>query len=136
MAVSQDFLHYVLEQLAPLEGVSARRMFGGVGLYRDGAMFGLIAADVLYYKVDDSNRGEFEARGMRRFRPFADREHLSMSYYEVPAEVLEDAEECAAWAGRSAAIASARQGRRRNPARRLPGDRKRAHSNTVRRKAT
>jgi DNA transformation protein len=132
MPVSQDFLHYVLEQLAPLDGVSARRMFGGVGLFRGGTMFGFVAADVLYYKVDHSNRGEFESRGMARFRPFADREHLSMSYYEVPADVLEDAEDCAAWAGRSAAIASAKQGRRRNPAARQPYARKRPDSKTVR----
>jgi hypothetical protein len=35
MAVSEDYLQYVLEQLAGLGRVTARRMFGGVGLYHE-----------------------------------------------------------------------------------------------------
>jgi|ERR1039458_2546305 hypothetical protein len=61
--------------------------------------------DTLYFKVNDANRGDYEARGMGRFRPYPNKPHLSMTYYEVPADVLEDADECAAWARRSVAIA-------------------------------
>ena len=42
MAVSDEFADYVVEQLSNWGEVSARRMFGGAGLYRDGTMFGLI----------------------------------------------------------------------------------------------
>ena len=56
MAVNEDFLKYVLEQLAGLSSVTPRRMFGGVGLYHSERIFGLIFADTLYFKVDDSNR--------------------------------------------------------------------------------
>jgi DNA transformation protein len=38
----------VLEQMADFGFVTARRMFGGAGIYRDGMMFALIADDVLY----------------------------------------------------------------------------------------
>lgn len=106
MAVSDDFLQYVLEQLSGLGQVTPRRMFGGVGLYHAEQFFGLIARDTLYLKVNDSNRGDYEARGMNRFQPFADKPHWSMTYYEVPADTLEDPEECAAWARKSVAIAS------------------------------
>lgn len=106
MAVSEDFLQYVLEQLAGLGHVTPRRMFGGVGLYRDERFFGLIAGDILYFKVSDATRSDYESRGMSRFRPFADKPHWSMTYYEVPADILEDAEECAAWAQKSLAIAA------------------------------
>jgi DNA transformation protein and related proteins len=112
MAVTHDFLQYVLEQLAALEGVATRRMFGAVGLYCDGAFFGLIAGDVLYFKVNDGNRSDYEARGMVQFRPYRDRPRVSMSYYEVPAEVLEDAEECVIWARRSVIIANSPMMRR------------------------
>jgi DNA transformation protein len=107
MAVSDDFLQYVLEQLAGLGRIAARRMFGGVGLYHEERIFGFIAGDILYFKVNDSNRGDYEARGMDRFRPFADKPQLSMTYYEVPADTLEDADECMLWARKSAAIATA-----------------------------
>ena len=80
-------------------------MFGGVGLYCDEYFFGLIADDVLYLRVDDSSRADYTSRGMAQFRPYADRPHLSMKYYEAPAEVLEDAAELASWARRSVAVA-------------------------------
>ena len=106
MAVTEDYLQYVLEQLAGLGHVTPRRMFGGIGLYHEERFFGLIAGDTLYFKANDSNRGDYEARGMGRFRPFPDKPYWSMTYYEVPADTLEDADECAVWARKSVAIAA------------------------------
>lgn len=105
MTVSADFLAYVLDQLQALGGVSSRRMFGGAGLYCDEFFFGLISDDTLYLRVDDSNRADYAARGAAPFRPYADRPELSMSYFEAPAEVLEDARQLAEWARRSVAAA-------------------------------
>jgi DNA transformation protein len=105
MTVSSDYLAYVLEQLAQLGHVSSRRMFGAAGLYCGEAFFALIAADVLYLRADDSNRAAYTARGAAQFRPYADRPHLSMNYYEAPAEVLEDAAQLVEWARRSVAVA-------------------------------
>jgi len=106
MTVSADFLQYVLDQLTELGGVSSRRMFGGAGLYCDELFFGLIAEDTLYLRVDDSNRADYRARGMAQFRPYADRPHLSMNYYEAPAEVLEDVRQVTEWARRSVEVAA------------------------------
>jgi len=80
-------------------------MFGGVGLYHDELFFGLIDDDVLYLKADDSNRADYTSRSMEPFRPFVDRPLYSMSYFQVPAEILEDAESLAAWARKSCAVA-------------------------------
>jgi DNA transformation protein len=106
MAVTDDYLQYVLEQLAGLGHVTPRRMFGAVGLYHEERFFGLIAGDTLYFKVNDSNRSDYETRGMGRFRPYPDKPYWSMTYYEVPADALEDADECLAWARKSVAIAA------------------------------
>jgi DNA transformation protein and related proteins len=125
VTVSTDYLAYVLDQLGELGGVTSRRMFGGAGLYCDEHFFGLISDDTLYLRVDDSNRGDYTARGMQPFRPYADRPQLSMSYYETPAEVLEEARQLATWAARSVAVARSaaaaqptRRAGRRPPARR------------------
>ncbi|TLY85797.1 MAG: TfoX/Sxy family protein [Gammaproteobacteria bacterium] len=107
MAVSSDYLDYVQDQLSGLGGVSSRRMFGGVGLYCDEFFFALIDDDTLYLRVNDANRADFTTRGMGQFRPYADRPELSMSYYETPADVLEDAAALVAWARRSVAAAMA-----------------------------
>jgi len=105
VAVTDDFFRYVLEQLSGLRGVASRRMFGAMGLYGDNVFFGLISSDVLYFKVGDSNRPDYAERGMSQFRPFRDRPQVSVSYYEVPADVLEDADQCVLWARRSIAVA-------------------------------
>ena len=97
MAVSEDYLIYVLDQLESLGSVESRRMFGGAGIYCRGVMFALVADDVLYLKVDDSNRGDFVAAGMEPFRPYPDKGTV-MSYYEVPADVLESKSELTDWA--------------------------------------
>src|SRR5262245_10143480 len=107
MPVSSDYLSYVLEQLAGLPRVTSRRMFGGIGLYSDGLFFALIDNDTLFFKVNDSNRGDYVARNMAPFRPFKDKPDLSMSYFEVPADALEDRDELAMWARKSVAVAAA-----------------------------
>ena len=74
-------------------------MFGGVGLYSGELFFAIIAADELFFKVDDSNRATYEAAGSEPFRPLADpKRPVSMSYWRVPIEVLEDPTELVVWA--------------------------------------
>ena len=63
MAVSREYREFVLEQLGRVVAVTSRSMFGGVGIYGDGLFFALLDNDTLYLKVDDSNRGDFEAAG-------------------------------------------------------------------------
>jgi DNA transformation protein len=110
MRVTEGFRAFVLEQLDGVKDLRARAMFGGVGLYAGDVFFGILAADTLYFKVDDGNRGRYEAAGMTPFRPYADRA-MTMPYYQVPAGVLEDAEELAAWARASVRVAARARGR-------------------------
>ncbi|CCQ72819.1 TfoX/Sxy family protein [Magnetospira sp. QH-2] len=100
MAVSVEFLDHVTDLLAPVGTVTHRRMFGGAGLYLDGIIIGLVADDVLYFKVDDKNRSEYEQAGMSAFVPFADKP-FPMSYWEVPPDLLEEPVELGQWAHRA-----------------------------------
>ena len=104
LTVSQEYQDYVTEQLATVGYIVCKRMFGGVGLYADGIFFALLADDVLYLKVDDTNRQDFEQAGMDAFRPYPDKTR-SMQYFEVPVDVLEDAEELYNWARKSITVA-------------------------------
>lgn len=78
--------------------VAARSMFGGWGIYREGRMFGLIADDTLYLKADDKNRAMFEAEGLGPFVYDGKGKPVSMSYYEVPPEALDDPSAMRPWA--------------------------------------
>lgn len=106
MPVGAAYLQYVLEQLERLRGIKQRRMFGAVGLYCDGVFFAVIDDDTLYFKVDDTTRADYDSRGMKPFRPYEDKPDVSMTYYTVPADVLDDAEELVVWARRSVSVAA------------------------------
>jgi DNA transformation protein len=97
LRVTPEFRDFVLDQLARIPQLRSKRMFGGVGLYSADCFFGIVAADELFFKVDDSNRSAYEAAGSEPFRPVADG-RVSMSYFRVPIEVLEDPGELATWA--------------------------------------
>jgi DNA transformation protein and related proteins len=118
MAVSNGYRAYVIEQLAALPALSTRRMFGGIGLYAGEWFFALIDDDVLFFKVDDANRGDYQSRGMQPFQPLPDKP--SMSYFQVPAEVIEEAEELTRWARCSVAVAQ-RAAQKKIPRRRRSG---------------
>jgi len=105
IAVSETYLEYVLEQLAPLGQIKSRRMFGGVGIYIGDLFFALIANNALYFKVDDSNRADYLEYSMKPFRPFKNKK-ASLQYYEVPADVLEDRDLVQKWAQKAIDVAS------------------------------
>ena len=104
MHVSAGFREFVLDQLAGVDGLRAQAMFGGVGLYAEDVFFGILAADVLFFKVDDTSRREYEDAGSSPFKPYADRA-MTMPYYNVPIVVLEDAVMLGEWAARAVAVA-------------------------------
>ena len=106
MRVSSNVRDFVLDQLSGLDGLRARSMFGGIGLYAGEFFFGILAADVLYFKVDESSRGTYESAGSTPFKPYADRA-MRMPYYAVPVEVLESAPTLVEWARRAVAAAHA-----------------------------
>ena len=66
MSVSPSYKAFVLEQLSAAGAVTARTMFGGVGLYCQGLFFALIDDDTLYLKVDDASIPDFEREGSRQ----------------------------------------------------------------------
>ena len=112
MRVSASFRDFALDQLSGVDGIRAKAMFGGVGLYAQEVFFGILAADVLFLKVDDTNRCEYEAAGATPFTPYADRA-MTMPYYNVPIHVLEDAVALGEWAARAIQVAkTARTGKR------------------------
>jgi DNA transformation protein len=95
----ESFKDFVLDQLRELDGVEARRMFGSFGLYRDETFFAIIHKDRLYFKTDQSTIAEYRKRKMKPFRPNA--KQTLKSYYQVPVDIIEDADELTVWAGRA-----------------------------------
>jgi DNA transformation protein len=83
-------------------------MFGGVGLFHGGTMFGLLARDEVFFKVGDANRAEYEATGEAPFSYDTKHgAHTITSYWRCPPELLDDADELRNWARKAVAVALA-----------------------------
>jgi DNA transformation protein and related proteins len=91
-----SFKDFVLDQLQELDGVEARRMFGGYGLYQDETFFGIIFKGRLYFKTDETTVAAYRKKKMKPFRPNSTQ--TLRSYYEVPVEIIEDDHRLGAWA--------------------------------------
>ncbi len=102
---------FIRDLFAPFGPVTVRRMFSGAGIFADGLMFGLVVRDVIYLKVDDGNRADFEregcapftyTRGKKSGRPS---QHAALPYWRLPERLYDDPDELAEWARRAFAAA-------------------------------
>jgi DNA transformation protein len=96
MNKEDSFKEFVLDQLKDAGGVVSRAMFGGHGLYRGGAFFGIVFKGRLYFKTNDSTRTGYVERGMKAFRPNP-RQTLK-NYFEVPVEIIDEPDQLVDWA--------------------------------------
>ena len=97
MKKRSETLEYFLECLSRVGSVSSRAMFGGYGIYLHGLIFAIVVDDVLYFKVGDNNRADYEAMGCGPFQYDSKGKVMTMSYYELPESVLSDPQELALW---------------------------------------
>lgn len=105
MAVSAEFQAFVAESLRDFGTVEMRRMFGGAGAFREGLMFGLIADEVLYLKVDATNRSDFESEGSSPFQYEKNGRAMELAYWRLPERLYDDPGELAEWARKAFAVA-------------------------------
>jgi DNA transformation protein len=90
------FKDFVLDQLADLRGLTCRAMFGGYGLRYHEAFFGIVHKGRLYFKVTPETTDSYRALGSKPFRVTS--KMTLKTYYEVPADILEDAAQLTEWA--------------------------------------
>jgi DNA transformation protein and related proteins len=104
---------FIRELFAPFRPATAKRMFGGIGLYADGLMFGLIFDSVIYLRVDDASIASFEREGSAPFVYPLAKHHVgrpSRHFWRLPERLYDDPDELAVWAGRALAVAEQRKG--------------------------
>lgn len=108
-----SFKQFVLDQLSALPELRAKAMFGGHGLYSGDRFFGILDEGRVFFKVDATTRAAYASRGMTPFTYEMKGRPMTMSYYEVPPEVLEDRHEAMAWANQAIQIAAAKPPKKR-----------------------
>lgn len=97
MSRRSEFVEFVTEQMSFVGGLRVRAMFGGYGVYRDNRIFAIVVDDRLYFKVNPTTRGEFEAKGLSPFTYVARGKSVTMQYFEAPPDVFEEPEAMRHW---------------------------------------
>jgi DNA transformation protein len=106
MVASESFAEFLREQLAPLGGITMRRMFGKTGVFCDGVMFGMVTDNTLYLRVDDESRETFkEAEAYPPLNYAKGGGTIDLSFWRTPERLFDEPEEFVAWA--RAALAAA-----------------------------
>lgn len=106
MAARDSFIDFLRDQIAPLGPIAPRRMFGVTGLFCEGVMFGVVAEDALYLRVDDHNRAAFrEAENLPPLSYEKQGRVIDLSFWRAPDRLFDEPDELVAWA--RAALAAA-----------------------------
>jgi DNA transformation protein len=108
MVASDSFAEFLREQLAPLGGITMRRMFGKTGVFCNGLMLGMVRDNTLYFRVDDDNRASFkEAESFPPLNYEKKGSTIDLSFWRAPERLFDEPDELVIWA--RAALAAARR---------------------------
>ena len=132
--MSEDFVDYVMELFGPFGTATARRMFGGHGVYLDGLMFAIVSGDTLYLKADEMNRIEFEQAGCEMFGYTRKGRRATLGFFRAPEDAMESPELMLPWA-RSAYAAALRANAKKQVARQAQAVRKLAQTKPAKKQA-
>jgi len=98
-----DYIVYDL--IGDIPYITSRAMFGGWAIYKCGVIFGIIIDAQLYFKVDNSNRFEYERAESHPFVYTKGKgKPVTMSYWLVTEEIMDDKERLYDLIERSVAI--------------------------------
>lgn len=100
---SDEFTRFVLDQLGRVPALTSAPFFGGIGLRSGASFFGMIMDGTLYFSTSPATRAEYEKRGSRCFSYAKQGKVQATKLFEVPAEVLDDADMLRVWAQRAIA---------------------------------
>jgi DNA transformation protein and related proteins len=98
MTSRDEDLAWFRELLAPIGRITARRMFGGAGLYADDLIVGLEVDGALYLKTDDTSRARFAEAGGHPFIYEGKGKPVTMSYWTPPEDAMDSPEAMQPWA--------------------------------------
>lgn len=104
MPVSPEFWSSLRATLESVRPITHRKMFGGIGLYLGGPIFGIVDNDRVFFKVDVHNVAGYDDAGtdMWIYDPAVG---PIEKYRELPTSVMSDPQTLGEWIDASAAAA-------------------------------
>ena len=103
---NSGFVDYIIDLLSQYGNISARRMFGGYGIYLNKIMFAIIIDDELYFKADSHLSQEYKKANSHPFTYQRKDKIIALSYWYIPAEIIENEELLKSFFDKSVALAT------------------------------
>ena len=97
MAADNEFQEFLQEVFEPVGSVTIKRMFGGLGIFRHGLMFGLVADGRVCLKADEQTTQDFIDEGLEEWSYDGKGKPVKMGYWYIPERLLEDPDELKEW---------------------------------------
>ncbi len=86
MSISDADVAFALDLFAEIDGVTGRKMFGGLGLYVEGQIFGIVDDEgQIYLKAGGALKEDLIAEGGAQFH--------KMPYFGLPDSALDNSED-------------------------------------------
>ena len=89
---------YLEDLFAPFGPITVRRMFGGQGVRFDDLMIALVSDGVVYLKADAETVPRFEEAGSAPFDYDRKGKSVSLSFWRMPEEAVDDPDVLREWA--------------------------------------
>lgn len=105
MAFDEKLAEHVSEQLSTFGEFETKKMFGGLGYFKEGRMFGVIMHGAFRLKGDDETAQDYAKYGFGKHK--IPGKKMEMPYYEVPEEILANKKKLKAWADKAYTVALA-----------------------------
>ena len=85
--------------------ISTKSIFGGIGIFVDERLLGIVMEEKLYLHTDASNLRAYQDRGMPQFKPYPNAFDLTTDHHQVPAEIVDDPAQLKHWGEQALAAA-------------------------------
>ncbi|QOL19903.1 TfoX/Sxy family protein [Candidatus Bodocaedibacter vickermanii] len=83
-------INNVINALSPFGDITARRMFGGYGIYKNGIIIALMDEDEVYFKSIPATEPLYQSFDSYPFVYEGQRRPVKMSYWHVPQTIFND----------------------------------------------
>ena len=103
MAYDDGLAEVMRGELDGIEGITERKMFGGLSIYSGGQIFAIIGPqDRIYIKARDELAEALADEGAEQFVYHGSaKKEATMNYWSLPEAAIDDPAEACAWARRS-----------------------------------
>jgi DNA transformation protein and related proteins len=92
---------------APFGRITAKRFFGGEGLYAGAVMIGAVFDDIVYFKTDEETRKPFLAEKCKPFTFEKGGKTVVTTWFAIPDRLYDDPDALAEWARAALRVAEA-----------------------------